>query len=127
MCIRDRTSAATLVAACGQLFFIRQNGYDYFDVFAAQAVIMWGFAALLFGTGLATLRFRAWMPLFIGILVCSSFLALYLALAVEALAKRSGSKPTAYISFGVFSLSCVAIGLVLAWATYRRWLTADLT
>ena len=46
------TSAATLVAACGQLFFVRQNGFNYFVGVPVQVVTMWGFAVLLFGIGL---------------------------------------------------------------------------
>jgi hypothetical protein len=121
------TSAATLVAACGLLMFIRQHGFNYFDAFAAQTVTMWGFAVLLFGIGLATLRFRAWMPFFIGILICSAIAALYVAAVAEGLMQRNGFRPSAYIVFSVFSSMCVLIGLALARATYRRWLTMDLT
>lgn len=125
------TSAATLVAACGHLFFISQNGFNYFVGVPVQVVTMWGFAVLLYGIGLATLRFRAWMPFFIGILLCSVIAAFF----ATALAERAARYMAIEIGFGIqeyvvvatFSLTCAAIGLALALVTYRRWLTADLT
>lgn len=123
------TSAATLVAACGQLFFIGQKGFNYFVGVPVQAVTMWGFAVLLFGIGLATLRFRAWLPFFIGILLCSVFASILPVFVVERILRYSvfGMRSSEYVTIATFSLSCAAIGLALARATYRHWLTMDLT
>lgn len=123
------TTAATLVAACGQLFFIRQIGFNYFVGVSVQVVTMWSFAALLFGIGLTTLRFRAWMPYFIGILLCSVFMAALGMVLAERIVRSLGVgfATSGYYTMAAFALACTAIGLALARATYRRWLTADLT
>jgi len=124
------TSAATLVAACGQLLFIGQSGYKYLVGVSIQTVTMWGVAVLLFGIGLATLRFRAWVPFFIGILLCSVVAAVFAMVLVERMLRNyiSGGISTAeFIVIATFALACAAIGLALARVTYRHWLKMDLT
>lgn len=123
------TSAATLVAACGQLFFIGQRNFYYFGGISLQTVQMWGFAVLLFGSGLATLRFRAWMPLFIGILLCSVFTAVFATAVIVGILRYNGfsMRSSDYVATATFPLTCAAIGLALARATYRHWQTMDLS
>ncbi len=123
------TGAATLVAACGQLLFIGQHGFDYFVFFSGQTVTMWSIAVLLFGIGLATLRFRAWIPFLVGALLCSVIASAFASVIVEAALRHGGAHHaiSGYPVTVAFSLSCATIGLALAWATYRRWLSADLT
>lgn len=123
------TSAATLVSACGQLLFSRLSGFNYFVGFAIQTVAMWGFAVLLFGIGLATLRFRAWLPVFIGILLCSVITSAFATVLVARILRNNtfSMASSEYVAVAAFSLSCAAIGLALARATYRHWLTMDLS
>jgi hypothetical protein len=123
------TGVATAVVAIGYLFLVGQPGFSFLLGLSAHVAAMCSLSVLLFGIGLATLRFRAWMPLFIGLLVVSVFAAGYAMVLVVEWHQRWKGNPylTGYTAVGTFAVVCVAIGLVLTWIAYHRWLTADLT
>jgi hypothetical protein len=124
------TSVATIVAACGYLILIEQAGFEFTKGLAAHATAMWSVSMLLFGTGLATLRFRAWMPLFVGVLVVSLGLAFFSPLLVATVLQRISGRygwMSGYLFFTTFATVCVAIGLILTRAAYRHWLSMDLS
>ena len=75
---------------------------------------------LLFGIGVATLRLRAWMPLFIGLLIASIAAAALAATMIELWYPKHFSQP--YLVVGNFAVVWATIGLGLSWATYRHWL-----
>ena len=118
------TATVTAVVLCGGLAVRGQDGFDYPILLFAHVAGLWGLAVLLFGIGLATLRFRAWMPLFIAGLLGSVFSASLVATFAAGWYERYPSQP--YVIVGTFAAACAMIGLGLAWATYRHWLKMDL-
>ncbi len=123
------TGVATAVVAVGYLFLVGQPGFPFAHALSVHAAAMCSLSVLLFGIGLATLRFRAWMPLFIGLLLVSVFAAGFAMRLVVELNHRWKVTPniTGYAVVGTFAVVWVTIGLVLTWISYRRWLKMDLS
>jgi hypothetical protein len=123
------TGVATAVVAVGYLFLISEPGFSFPHAFWAHAAIMCALSVLLFGIGVSTLRFRAWMPLFIGLLVLSVVAAGYTVYLVAELNLRwyGNRNLSGYDVVGTFTAVCVTIGLILTWGTHRHWRTMDLT
>jgi hypothetical protein len=123
------TGVATAVVTVGYLFLLGQPGFSLLGL-TAHAVAMCSLSVLLFGIGLATLRFRAWMPLFIGLLLASVVTAGYAVVLVAEWNNRWKGNPNITgpaAVVGTFAAVCVAIGLVLTWIAYHRWLKMDLS
>jgi hypothetical protein len=118
------TAAASATVLCAWLLVRGQDGFDRPLMLLAHIVWLWGMAVLLFGIGVASLRFRAWMPLFIGLLIASISVAALPAMMIEAWYPRHFTWP--YVLFGSFAVVWATIGLGLSWATYRHWLQMDL-
>ncbi|HEY2893850.1 MAG TPA: hypothetical protein VGJ16_06550 [Pirellulales bacterium] len=123
--------AASLVIVCGYLFQVGQRGFSYLPVVTSHLLGLWGAIVMIFGVSLATLRFRYWVPLFLGMLPGAMVLCAYLAIVFATLifpisyARRDDARYAATASI-FFAASCTAVGLLVSGYSYRRLLEADL-
>jgi hypothetical protein len=124
-------AAASLVVVCGYLLMIGQRGFAYPSSVSTHLLAMWGAIVLIYGITLATMRFRYWVPLFLGLIPGTMVSCLLLALLFVQLADPGRNMRRDDWRFAIqvsarFAVCCAAIGLVLSRYSYRRLLEADL-
>jgi hypothetical protein len=106
--------------------FLRQDGFSMRGA-GLHVVSLWSLAILLLGIGLATLRFRFWMPMFAAFFVASiaGMIATMYCVGL-LLAGTQWFFAMYYVQFVLYLGGCAAIGLVLAAFAYRRWCEMDI-
>ncbi|HTM53605.1 MAG TPA: hypothetical protein VL175_06225 [Pirellulales bacterium] len=123
--------AATLVVACSYLFLIGERGFFYRSAILIHLMALWGAIVLIFGVTLATLRFRYWVPLFLGLVPGIMVACLLGAVMLATLTYPVSRGRRDDVRYGTlaalnFALSCSAVGLLLSRYSYRKLLEADL-
>lgn len=123
--------AASLVIACSYLFLIGERGFFYRSAILIHLMALWGAIVLIFGVTLATLRYRYWVPLFLGLVPGIMAACLLGAVMLATYTYPVSRHPRDDVQYGTlaalnFALSCSAVGLVLSRYSYRKLLEADL-
>jgi hypothetical protein len=120
------TAVAALVSALGYLPLFWGGAPDVLKILGTHAVGLWSTSVLLYGTALATIRLRYWLPWFLGLLMGSIIGAAYLLRLSLWLVKEFNFVQRDGVQFGLVVAVFSGIGLLLGFFTYRRWLRMDL-
>jgi hypothetical protein len=92
---------------------------------ACQFCIVWAIAVWLYGVGLATFRFRYWIPMMVGFALAWCFVIVPIVAAYEANGKHhTGTVPILPVL--VFCLLTAGFGVLMASIAYRWWVASDL-
>ncbi len=124
------TAVAALVSALGHLpmFWVGEpDALSILGVVGIHVAVLWSVSVLLYGTALATIRLRYWLPWFLGLFIGSILGGVYLIAQLVYWWSEVFKFPE-HPSMGIGIVVTVfsGIGLLLGSLTYRRWLTMEI-